>query len=105
MLEPHVDLGLDYGELVLGGGQLCVGLGQSLPLGRHVAEHLVERHDVHAPRAQTRRRDRLGADEVWLEGGVVLIWPGWIHTRTSYTHTHTHHTHTHTHHTQTQKAT
>jgi len=52
--RTHGNLVLDAGELLLGLGQLSVGLLQGLPLGGHVAVDLVEADDVDAPRAQAR---------------------------------------------------
>ena len=72
----HSDLVLDAGELLLGLGQLGVGLLQGLPLGRHIAVDLVEADDVDAPGAQARGSRGLGADELGVEGRVALVGPG-----------------------------
>lgn len=56
----YIDLALDGGELFLCSSQLCIGPAQSLPLGLHLAVHLIEPDNVYDPGAQAGRRVRLG---------------------------------------------
>ena len=51
----HLDLGLDNGQLLLGVGQVTVGLVESLALGLHLAVDFVELAHVDHPRAEACR--------------------------------------------------
>lgn len=62
-------------QLLLGSGEVCGGSAQCLALGLHVAEDLVEAHDVDDPGAEPRGRGRLGGHELGLELGVLQVRP------------------------------
>lgn len=74
-MSTYGNLVLDPGELVLSLCQLRVSLLQGLPLGGHVAVHLVETDNVDAPGAQARGGRGLGADELGVECRVALVGP------------------------------
>lgn len=69
------DLGLNGRQLLLGSGEVRGGLAQSLALGLHVTEHLVEPHDVYDPGAEACGCGRLGGHELGIELGVLQVRP------------------------------
>lgn len=73
--SSYSDLVFDARELLLRLSQLCVRLLQGLPLGGHVAVHLIEADDVDAPGAEARGGRGLGADELGVKRRVALVGP------------------------------
>lgn len=69
------DLGFNSCQLLLGSCEVRGGFAQCLALGFHVTEHLVEPHNVYDPRAQACSRVGLGGHKLWIELGVLQIWP------------------------------
>lgn len=76
LASTYSNLVFDPGQFVLCFSQLCIGLLQGLPFGRHIAVDLIEAHDVDAPGAQARGSCGLGANELRVKCGVALIRPG-----------------------------
>ena len=68
-----LNFGLDFSQLALSCGQICVCPRQRPSLGFHVAEHAVEHHNVDGPRAEPRGSKGLRADEVGIKLWVVEV--------------------------------
>ena len=70
-LITYCNLGLDNGQLILGGLQFLIGLVESESLGLDVTVDVVELDDVDDPRAQTTGGQRLALDVVSFK-----LWVG-----------------------------